>query len=287
MYLELNSYWKYKSYILNKLVIYLIYTHTHTHTHTQRSYNWLNCSCLSPTTLPHTFTTLLRTFLLFTFSNNNRGDKERVYPLFRVRQCREPIVAAACECYIMCKEIIQKSSIAPITHGESAGHLGHFTLTLTTHSHTPTFTHTHTHLCTCNLLILSDQQMHTYTYTSHTHTHTHAHCTHTHTVHRHTHTLHTHTHTVHRHTHTLHTHTHTVHRHTHTLHTHKLTYSREHWSDQPTPQHARQGSEPTCWVSSAFSPHVASSHQCCEAEGRSLHALLTKHIPRSVVWSRR
>ena len=31
------------------------------------SYNWLKCSRLSPTTLPHTFTTLFRTFWLSTF----------------------------------------------------------------------------------------------------------------------------------------------------------------------------------------------------------------------------
>ena len=30
--LKLNSYWKYKSHIINKIVIYVIYTHTHSHT---------------------------------------------------------------------------------------------------------------------------------------------------------------------------------------------------------------------------------------------------------------
>ena len=48
--LKLNSYWKYKSYIINKLVIYVIYMHacartlSHTHTHTHCSYVWTDLS---------------------------------------------------------------------------------------------------------------------------------------------------------------------------------------------------------------------------------------------------
>ena len=39
-------------------------------------YSWLKCSCLSPTALPHTFSTLFRTFLLFTLSHKtNTGIK--------------------------------------------------------------------------------------------------------------------------------------------------------------------------------------------------------------------
>ena len=34
-----NSYWKYKSYIMNKLVIHVIYTHTHNHL------LWRDCTC--------------------------------------------------------------------------------------------------------------------------------------------------------------------------------------------------------------------------------------------------